>query len=556
MAIYDLAFLDGTPYPTIPAGTTVVNVSTSSGLSSALANAVAGQRIVLANGTYSGAFAMSGKTGTATSGISIEAATPGGAVFDSASTWRITNCAYVTVSGISRPSDPTGDFFQFRGTSHHCRLTRSTIGPASGPTGSANVANWIFVGDDCYHIRIDHNELRNKGTGGNGIRVYGSFTKVDAGQGSSAGCRWVRIDHNLLRNFGPEASNDKEPIRYGVSSMSKTIANGAIERNVFQDIAAEPEVISGKMGGLKIVGNSLIRCAGSLCYRHGTNGLVADNYIVDRSGTVTNPTQTLGVGGVGTPAGAILTTSDSTSALNITTSGTALNPRVYDGQGHTVGRINVTANYVVVQNFNINANSQYGALLDGNNITFQNNDIKGVKPTGDGDLNAITAFGNNIKIKYNTAINFVSGDPGDSHTDFIQTWVSSSHPVGSANWEIIGNKATGPANPSRLNSVASIHQCIMAEGYGRGGNSGGNGTDPNNWLIADNEFGDSWNQCIKLDGVDNVNITRNKFVGSSTKVMDVSSASSNVKFWSDNTVGSGYGSVGMTMTSGSGPTSL
>jgi chondroitinase B-like protein len=556
MALYDLAFLDGTPYPTIPLGTTVVNVSTSSALSTALANAVAGHDIVIANGNYSGSFAMSNKLGTATAGISIRAATPGGAVFDSASTWRITNCAYVTVSGISRPSDPAGDFFQFRGTSHHCQLIQSTIGPTTGPTGSANVSNWIYVGDDCYHIRIAFNELRNKGTGGNGIRVYGNFDKVDAGQGSSAGCRWVRIDDNLLRNFGPEATNDKEPIRYGVSTMSRTIANGAIERNVFQDIVAEPEVISGKMGGLKIVGNSLIRCAGSICYRHGTNGLVADNHIVDRSGTITTPTQTLGVGGVGTPSGAILTTSDSSSALNITTSGTATNPRVYDGQGHTVGRINVTASYVVVQNFRINAQSQYGALLDGNNITFQNNDITGVKVSGDGDLNAITAFGNNIKIKFNTAISFISGDPGDSHSDAIQTWVSSSHPVASSNWEIIGNKFTGPANPSRSNSVASIHQCIMAEDYGRGGNSGGSSSGMSNWLIADNEFGDSWNQCIKLDGVDNVNITRNKFVGSSDKVVDLGDGASGVKFWSDNTVGSGYGSVGVNTTSGSGPASL
>lgn len=262
--------------------------------------------------------------------------------------------------------------------------------------------------------------------------------------------------------------------------------------------------------------------------------------------------QTLGVGGVATPSGATLTTADTTSQINITSGGTSTSPKVYDGQGHTVGRINITADNVVVQNFRINAGSQYGAYIDANNVTFQNNDIKGVKISGDGDLNAITAFGNNISIMYNTAINFVSGDPGSSHTDFIQTWVSSSHPTASGNWKIIGNKAVGPANPSRLNSVASIHQCVMAEGLGRGGNSGGSG-DPHDWVISDNECGDSWNQSIKLDGVDNVTITRNNFTGSSSVVMSVSSASSNVKFYSDNIVGSGYGSIGYTVTSGAGP---
>jgi hypothetical protein len=262
--------------------------------------------------------------------------------------------------------------------------------------------------------------------------------------------------------------------------------------------------------------------------------------------------QTLGVGGVATPSGATLTTSDTTSQLNITSGGTSTSPRVYDGQGHTVGRINITASYVVVQNFRINAGSQYGAFIDASNVTFQNNDIKGVKVSGDGDLNAITAFGNNITIQFNTAINYVSGDPGSSHTDFIQTWVSSSHPTASANWKIIGNKAVGPSNPSRVNSIASIHQCIMAEGLGRGGNSGGSG-DPHDWVISDNECGDSWNQSIKLDGVDNVAITRNNFTGSSDKIFDISSASSNVKVYSDNIFGSGYGLVGYTVTSGAGP---
>lgn len=561
MAIYDLAYPDATPYPTIPLGTTTVSVSSSNALSTALANAVPGQRIVLTSGSYSGAFSIE-KAGTAAAGISIESATPGGAAFAAGSTFRLTNCAYVTVSGIALPFDGAGDVFQFRGTSHHCRLTRATFGPTTH-TASDLVSNWIYVGDDCHTIRIDHNRIRNKGTSGNGIRIYGNFDKVDAGQGSSAGCRWVRIDHNIFKTIKPEVGNDKEPVRYGVSTMSRTIANGVIERNYFEDCICEPELVSVKMTSVRVTGNTFYKCAGGPVIRHGTNSALADNYVVDDpipaagiGGGTPPPAQTLGVGGVTAPSGAILTTADSTAALNITTSGTATSPRVYDGQGHTVGRINVTASYVTVQNFRINANSQYGALLDGNNIVFQNNDIKGLTPTGDGDLNAITAFGNNLKIKYNTAINFVGvSDPGASHTDFIQTWVSSSHPVASANWEIVGNKAVGPSNPSRLNSIASIHQCVMAEGLNRGGNSGGNG-DPNNWLIADNEFSGSWNQECKLDGVDNVNVTRNRFTGSSDKVMDVSTASTNVRFYADNTVGSGYGSVGVSITPGSGPTSL
>src|SRR5664279_5198618 len=175
--------------------------------------------------------------------------------------------------------------------------------------------------------------------------------------------------------------------------------------------------------------------------------------------TVTVPgNATLGVGGVATPVGAIKTTSDSSSAMTITSGGSQSSPKVYDGQGHTVGTITVKGSWITVQNFNIRATGQYGVYSDGTGITIQNNDIKGIHTSGDGDLNAITFFGNNTTIAYNTAINFVSGDPGSSHTDAIQTWVSSSHPTGSSNVTIKGNKFTGPSNPSRSNSVASIHQ--------------------------------------------------------------------------------------------------
>lgn len=266
-----------------------------------------------------------------------------------------------------------------------------------------------------------------------------------------------------------------------------------------------------------------------------------------------NPT--LGVGGVATPVGAIKTTSDSSSAMTITSGGSQSNPKVYDGQGHTVGTITVKGSWITVQNFNIRATGQYGVYSEGTGISIQNNDIKGLHTSGDGDLNAITFFGNNTTIAYNTAINFVSGNPNGSHTDAIQTWVSSSHPTASSNVTIKGNKFSGPSNPSRSDSIASIHQCIMAEGLGDGGNSGGNG-DPRNWLIADNYFLDSWNQCIKLDGVDNATVTRNVFAGNSDHVMEVTSASSGFKYYSDNKVTGSYGSVGVTVTPGSGPTSL
>jgi hypothetical protein len=271
------------------------------------------------------------------------------------------------------------------------------------------------------------------------------------------------------------------------------------------------------------------------------------------SGTTTSTgTQTLGVGGVAVPTNAIKETADRFAQnWTISSGGTAGNPKIYDGGNHTVGRITVTADWVVVQNYRINSQNQYGVVIDADNVTLQNCDIKGVRVSGDGDLNAITLWGSNFKCLYNTAINYVDGDPGGSHTDFCQTWVSSSHPNASSNNWFVGNKVTGPSNPGRDNSIPSIHQLIMVESAGHGGNSGGSGT-PSNWLLCDNEWGASWGQDIKLDAGNNFTFARNKWVGSSDRIFAFVSGSGNVVY-SDNTFGGGYGQVGASVTNGSGP---
>jgi hypothetical protein len=89
------------------------------------------------------------------------------------------------------------------------------------------------------------------------------------------------------------------------------------------------------------------------------------------------------------------------------------------------------------------------------------------------------------------------------------------------------------------------------ESAGHGGNSGGSGT-PSNWFIAENEFGDSWGQSIKTDCGNNFIYTRNRWTGSSDKVFEITCGSGNVVY-SDNSFGPNYGSIGASVTSGSGP---
>jgi hypothetical protein len=277
VAVYT-GFPDGVAYATIGQPSSVVNVSGSAALRTALASATAGQDIVLANGSYSGTFSMSGKNGTASSGIRIRAANRGSAVFDNTTRWTLTNCSHVTVDGLSFPFDvPEFDLFQFRGASSRCKIQQCLFGPTSQVSNTL-AGQMVFVGDDCQHIYIEENTFRNKGTSGNAIRAYGNFT-------TQVPCKYVRIAHNLLTDIGPEVGNDKEPIRTGVSSMSKVNSFDVIERNVFVRCKCEPEVISVKTNRQRVSGNVLYQCAGGIVIRHGSDSICTDNYIIDKQNT-------------------------------------------------------------------------------------------------------------------------------------------------------------------------------------------------------------------------------------------------------------------------------
>ena len=291
-------FLDGTAYPSIPTGTTTVNVSSSASLTTALTNAVAGQRIVLASATYSGSFTLSAKNGTASSGISIEAATQGGAIFAAGSTIVVNNCSYVTLKGLSFGYElSSGNVLGFRGTSNRCRVTRCTFGPATIGTPGTTKATFVFGSDSAEHIRVDHCEFRSKANPGNAILFDGNFTTLQA-------CQHIRIDHNYVHDIKPEVDNEKEPIRLGVSSMSKTMSYSVIERNRFEACIAEPEITSVKAGGVRVSGNVYANCIGGPVYRHGTNGVMSDNYVVDT-----------GTSGGGPPSGILSTAITSIVAL-------------------------------------------------------------------------------------------------------------------------------------------------------------------------------------------------------------------------------------------------
>jgi hypothetical protein len=263
-------------------------------------------------------------------------------------------------------------------------------------------------------------------------------------------------------------------------------------------------------------------------------------------------TQTLGVGGVATPPGAILATSDQPGVqMNITQGGTADNYRVYDGQGHTIGQIKIRADYLIVQNYRVRSNNNLGISIGYgdakvNHVVVQNNDIKDLRAPG--DINALEVWGDDITIAYNTAIDAITGDAGGSHTDFIQTW-NTNDGWNTTNLRVVGNRATGEPDDANESVNTHFNQALIGEGADCSSGGGGSGQS-GNWFISDNY----WTADCKFCDIDNVTYTRNTFAGIDKRAVVIQGGSTGFKYYSDNKItGQATVEVGAPIIPGPGP---
>ncbi|WP_410813906.1 chondroitinase-B domain-containing protein [Micromonospora sp. 067-2] len=258
----------GDPTTPPPPGGTVVNVSTSAQLSTALANAVAGQTIVLADGSYS-IGKLNARNGTATSPITIAAANRGRAVI-SGGQLEVLTSSYVTFDGLRWTNSNTLKLT----SSHHVRLTRNHF----RLTESTSL-KWVLVqGANSHHNRIDHNLFEEKHQLGNFVTIDGSSTQQS---------QYDLIDHNHFRTIGPRATNEMEAIRVGWSAISQSSGFTTVEQNLFENCDGDPEIVSVKSNDNTVRYNTFRTSQGAMSLRHGNRSQVYGNFFLGggRSGT-------------------------------------------------------------------------------------------------------------------------------------------------------------------------------------------------------------------------------------------------------------------------------
>jgi hypothetical protein len=257
-----------TATPTVPTQARVVPVDSIAALKAALAVAQPGDRIELADGTYtsSGPIGIT-RSGTAAEPITVAAKNVGKAEIKGSAGFTYGAVSYVTVEGFRLIHG--GDVLVPH-TAHHVRLTRNLFQISTGST-----KHWVIVNAD--DSEVDHNTFQNKST-------EGVFLQV-AGEGERGMSKRVRVHHNYFYNHTYRGGGGGESIRFGNSSRQHGVGEGLIEYNLFERADGDSEAISVKSTGNVVRFNTIRNSSGSIVLRHGHRTVVDGNVILGgRSG--------------------------------------------------------------------------------------------------------------------------------------------------------------------------------------------------------------------------------------------------------------------------------
>ena len=243
----------------------VITVSSLSALQSAADAANPGDRIELADGSYTASTSLHiRRSGAAGAPVTITAAHTGGAEIRGTSGFTFDGGVdFVVLQGFrlthsATVSIPVG--------SDHVRFTRNTVQLSGG-------TNWVTVaGDDA---EVDHNTFQNKST-------QGVFLQI-SGPGSHDMAQRSFIHHNYFHNHTFSGSNGGESIRLGLSARQLASAHATVELNLFEHADGDSEAISVKSSDNVIRLNTLRNSTGSIVLRHGNRNLVDGNLMLGSS---------------------------------------------------------------------------------------------------------------------------------------------------------------------------------------------------------------------------------------------------------------------------------
>jgi hypothetical protein len=248
-----------------PASAATTRVTSLSALQTALNSANPGDRIELADGTYTANTAITiRRSGTSGVPITVTAANVGRVEIRGSTGFSFASGVNnVVLAGFNLRH---GGSMSIPSNAHHIRITRNNI-QLSGS------GNWVTInGND---VEVDRNTFQNRSSEGVFLQISGPSDNV---------AKRTRVYRNYFYNHTFSGANGGESIRLGYSHKQTYSANAVIEQNLFERANGDSEAISVKSSDNIVRHNTIRDSRGYIVLRHGHRTTVDGNVIFGASG--------------------------------------------------------------------------------------------------------------------------------------------------------------------------------------------------------------------------------------------------------------------------------
>jgi poly(beta-D-mannuronate) lyase len=251
------------------ASAATINVNSLSNLTSALASAAPGDRIILADGTYTNPRpTVVTCKGTPRDPIVIAAETVGSVELTGQAGFELRSPASNVVIQGFKFTHKAG--MNLGAGVNHCRVTRNLFELAR----TAKAAYLTVSGDD---NEIDCNAFQNKNYEGQMLSIQGP--------GGSAMAQHTWVHHNYFYHFRSPGANNCSAIQIGLSGRSMASAFSVVEYNLFVQTAGENEgAICNKSCDNIYRYNTFGQGTTELSLRHGNRCQVYGNFFFRSDG--------------------------------------------------------------------------------------------------------------------------------------------------------------------------------------------------------------------------------------------------------------------------------
>jgi poly(beta-D-mannuronate) lyase len=241
-------------------------VHSAAEITTAQSSAGPGDSIVMADGLWTDQNITFSDSGNASSPITLRAQTPGRVILTGSSRLTISG-DYSVTSGLTFKDGALtgGQIVSITSSAAHSRFTNNAIVDYD-PADINTDYEWVRV--DGQENRVDHNFFKGHNHAGITVEVF-----------PSAGSKH-QVDNNHFVDRPHGNGNGWETIRIGLSSVQTRSAQALIERNLFERVDGELEIISNKTSNNTIRYNTIRASDGTITLRHGQGSRVEGNFIL------------------------------------------------------------------------------------------------------------------------------------------------------------------------------------------------------------------------------------------------------------------------------------